>query len=164
MKPKCFFETINSYGPTILRLGLAAVLFPHGAQKVLGWWDGPGFSGIMGYFTGTLHIPAALALLAIITEFSAPIALFFGFFTRLAALAIGVNITVAAILGGHLANGFFMNWNKAAVIDAMGKAVAQGEGFEYHILMATLAFGLVFLGGGKCAVDTLIASLCSQRR
>lgn len=146
MKAKCFFETINSYGPTILRLGLAAALFPHGAQKVFGWWDGPGFNGTMGFFTG-MGIPAALAFLAIMNEFAAPIALFFGFFTRLAALAIGSHILVAMILGGHIANGFFMNW--------MGKQ--KGEGFEYHILMATVAFGLVFLGAGKCAMDTLIA-------
>jgi len=148
MKLTRFFETIDSLGPVVLRLGLALVLFPHGAQKVLGWWGGHGFSGTMGFFTGVLHIPAALALLVIATEFLGPIALVFGFFTRLAALAIGVNFVVAAILGGHVANGFFMNWNKIA---------GQGEGFEYHILMVTIALALLILGGGKCALDSVIA-------
>ena len=147
MKLLCLFKTIDSFGPTLLRLGLALVLFPHGAQKVLGWWGGHGFTGTMGFFTGTMHIPAAFAILAILTEFLGPIALFLGLFTRLAALAIGVHFIVAAILGGHIYNGFFMNW--------MGNQ--KGEGFEYHILMVTIALGLLILGAGKCAFDTLIA-------
>ena len=149
MKLTRFFETIDSFGPVVLRLGLALVLLPHGTGKVfVGCWGGHGFSGTMGFFTNMLHIPAALALLVIATEFLGPIALVFGFFTRLAALAIGVNFVVAAILGGHVANGFFMNWNKIA---------GQGEGFEYHILMVTIALALLILGGGKCALDSVIA-------
>jgi len=147
MKIARLFATIDSFGPLILRLGLAAAMFPHGAQKVLGWYGGHGFEGSMKFFTGTLHIPMALAFLAIATEFAAPIALLLGFFTRLAALAIAVHITVAAILGGHICNGFFMNW--------FGKQA--GEGFEYHLLMATLGLGLVFLGGGKWALDGMLA-------
>ncbi|MCX6966658.1 MAG: DoxX family protein [Verrucomicrobia bacterium] len=149
MKLPRFFETVDSFGPLLMRLGLAVVLFPHGAQKVLGWWGGHGFSGTMGYFTGAMHIPAVLAFLAIATEFAAPIALFFGFFTRLAALAVSIHFVVAAILGGHIYNGLFMNW--------MGNQ--KGEGFEYHILMVALALGLLFLGGGKWALDRVIARM-----
>ncbi|MEI6350727.1 MAG: DoxX family protein [Verrucomicrobiota bacterium] len=147
MKLACLFSTSNSIGPAILRLGLAAALFPHGAQKMLGWFGGHGFGGTMGFFTGTLHIPAFFAFLAMLTEFGAPIALFFGVFTRLAGLAIAVHITVAAILGGHIYNGFFMNWY----------GNQKGEGFEYHILMATIGLALVVLGAGCCALDRLIA-------
>ena len=147
MKLACFFSTTKSIGPLILRIGLAAAMFPHGAQKMLGWFGGHGFSGTMGFFTGTLHVPAALAFLAILTEFAGPIALFLGFFTRLAGLAIAVHITVAAILGGHIYNGFFMNWY----------GNQKGEGFEYHVLMATIGLGLLFLGAGRCALDPLIA-------
>ena len=149
MKRPRFFETVDSFGPTVLRLGLALVLFPHGAQKVLGWWGGHGFSGTMGFFTSVLHIPAAFALLAILTEFLGPIALFFGCFTRLAALAIAVQFMVAPILGGHIANGFFMNW--------FGNQ--KGEGFEYHLLMVTIALSLVILGSGKCALDRVMARM-----
>jgi len=149
MKLPCLFKTVDSFGPVVLRMGLALVLFPHGAQKALGLWGGHGFSGTMGFFTSMLHIPAAFAFLAILTEFLGPIALFFGLFTRLAALAVAVLFVVAPILGGHLANGFFMNW--------FGNQ--KGEGFEYHILMVTIALGLVILGGGKCALDTMIARM-----
>jgi putative oxidoreductase len=144
---RLLFCTYDSFGPLVMRLGLAAALFPHGAQKVLGWFGGNGFEGTMNFFTGTMHIPALFAFFAIATEFAAPIALVLGLFTRLAGLVIAIHITVAAILGGHYMNGFFMNW--------MGSQ--KGEGVEYHLLMATLGLGLFFLGGGKWSLDALIA-------
>ncbi|HNE20774.1 MAG TPA: DoxX family membrane protein, partial [Turneriella sp.] len=53
----------------VLRLALAAMILPHGAQKLLGWFGGYGFKGTMGYFTGTAGLPAILAFLVIIGEF-----------------------------------------------------------------------------------------------
>ena len=151
---KRFFETNDSYGPLIGRLVVAAVMFPHGAQKVLGWFGGHGFNGTMQFFTQTMHIPAPLAFLAILAEFAAPIALVFGFLTRLSALGIGVNILVAAVLGGHLQHGFFMNW--------FGNQ--KGQGVEYHILMAGLAAVLVIQGAGRFAVDSLIANRIAENK
>jgi hypothetical protein len=37
--------------------GMLLVFFAHGAQKMLGWFGGFGFSGTMGFFTGMRHIP-----------------------------------------------------------------------------------------------------------
>jgi putative oxidoreductase len=54
------FATDDSAATAILRLVLGVVFFAHGAQKMLGWFGGFGFSGTMGYFTGTMHIPAPL--------------------------------------------------------------------------------------------------------
>lgn len=148
-----FFQTVDSFGPLLLRLGLAVVMFPHGAQKVFGWWGGHGLSGTMNFFTGMLHIPAWLAILAILTEFLGPIVLFFGFFTRLAGLALAVHIATAAVLGHHIANGFFMNWSGSQ----------KGEGIEYHILVAAIGLALVFLGGGKLSIDAAIAHSMRRR-
>src|SRR5262249_10829423 len=50
------------------RILLGVVIFPHGAQKLLGWFGGYGFSGTMGFFTDTMHIPGPIALLIIIAE------------------------------------------------------------------------------------------------
>ena len=61
--------TDDSKATAILRLVLGIVFFAHGAQKLLGWFGGPGFSGSMGMFTGYLHIRAPLAFLAIAAEF-----------------------------------------------------------------------------------------------
>jgi len=52
----------------------------------------------MGFFTGTLHIPAPLASLAIAVQFTGAIALILGLFTRVVALGIGVNMLVAVAM------------------------------------------------------------------
>ncbi|MCE0483561.1 MAG: DoxX family protein [Methylacidiphilales bacterium] len=133
-------------GPLITRIFLAIVFFPHGAQKVLGWFGGYGFTATMAMFTGKMGLPYAIALLPVATEFLGSIALFFGFFTRIAALATAVNMLVAILLV-HISNGFFMNWS--------GKQA--GEGFEYHLLAIGMALALVAAGGGKFSVDRTLA-------
>ena len=45
------FQTDDSWTGLILRLTLGLVMFPHGAQKLLGWYGGFGFTGTMGFFT-----------------------------------------------------------------------------------------------------------------
>lgn len=139
-------RTSGAVTPLILRLTLALAFFPHGAQKVLGWFGGYGFEGTMGFFTGKLGLPYAIALLPVLTEFLAPFALVAGFATRIAALATGVNMIVAVLMV-HYANGFFMNWS--------GKQA--GEGFEYHLLAIGLALALVVQGAGRWSVDKVIA-------
>ena len=129
-----------------LRLLLAAVILPHGAQKVLGWFGGHGFSATMQSFTGQMGIPPVFAFLAITAEFFGPLALVLGLCTRLAAFGIGTTIAVAAFMV-HVANGFFMNW----------AGQQKGEGFEYHILVFAIALALMFKGGGRWALDSLIA-------
>ncbi len=147
MKLSPLFATSRSLGPLLLRLGLAIALFPHGAQKMLGLFGGHGFAGTMGFFTETLHIPAVFAFAAIFTEFFAPIALFLGFFTRLAALGLACLIATAAIMGGHLANGFFLNWS----------GTQKGEGIEYHILIVAASLALMVMGAGRWSLDRWMA-------
>jgi putative oxidoreductase len=142
---KALFKTNDDVSPLILRVLLAAVMFPHGAQKALGWFGGFGFEGTMEFFTRTMHIPAPLALLAVAAEFLGPVALVLGLGSRIAAFGIGTTISVAALTVA-LPNGFFMNW--------FGNQ--KGEGFEYHILMAAIAIAVVIQGGGKWALDSVI--------
>lgn len=42
--------TDNDGATTILRLVLGVIFFAHGAQKMLGWFGGYGFTGTMGFF------------------------------------------------------------------------------------------------------------------
>jgi putative oxidoreductase len=37
--------TSSRITPTIVRVGAAVAMFPHGAQKALGWFGGYGFTG-----------------------------------------------------------------------------------------------------------------------
>ncbi len=60
-------------------------MFPHGAQKLLGWFGGFGYSGTMGFFTAKMGIPGVFAFLVIITEFSGALTLISGTLTRVAA-------------------------------------------------------------------------------
>ena len=103
------FKTDNTVSALLLRLTLGVVFFPHGAQKVLGWFGGYGFTGTMGFFTGTLHIPALFAFLAIAAEFAGSIALILGFGTRIAAFGIASTMAVAIAMV-HSQFRFFMNW------------------------------------------------------
>jgi putative oxidoreductase len=139
------FKTSNSAAPLIARLTLGVVMFPHGAQKMLGWFGGYGFSATMNSFTGAMHIPAALAFLAILAEFAGSIGLITGLLGRVAAFGIAVNMAVA-IATVHGANGFFMNW--------FGNQ--KGEGFEYHLLAIGLALVVLIHGAGKVSLDAVI--------
>jgi putative oxidoreductase len=136
------FATDDSTATVILRLVLGLVFFAHGAQKLLGWFGGFGFSGTMGYFTGVMHIPAPFAFLAIAAEFFGGLGLMLGFLTRIAAFGIAVNMVVA-IATVHRAFGFFMNWN----------GNQKGEGFEYHLLVLAITAFLMIRGAGAVSVD-----------
>jgi putative oxidoreductase len=141
------FATDDSAATAILRLVLGVVFFAHGAQKMLGWFGGFGFSGTMGYFTSTMHIPAPLASLAIAAEFFGGLGLIVGFLTRIAAFGIAVNMAVA-IATVHAAFGFFMNWN----------GNQKGEGFEYHLLVLAMTVFLMIRGAGAFSIDRAIAA------
>jgi putative oxidoreductase len=125
----------------VLRLTLAVVLWPHGAQKALGLFGGPGISGTVAGLSGHMGLPAILVYLVIAVEFLGPIALVLGVLTRLAALGIAIDMACAAALV-HLPNGFFMNF--------MGNQ--KGEGIEYFIYAVGIALALVIAGPGRFAV------------
>jgi putative oxidoreductase len=141
------FRTSGSMGPLMLRVFLAVVMFPHGAQKALGWFGGSGFAPSMAFFTDKIGIPAVFALLAILTEFLGPIALFLGFLTRIAAFAVGFDLLVAALLV-HIHFGFFMNW--------LGKQ--KGEGIEFDLLLWAIASALIVQGAGAFSIDRVISA------
>ena len=71
--------TTADVGPLVARVALGVAIFPHGAQKALGWFGGYGLTGTMGFFTGQLHIPAVFAALVIAAEFLGAIGLIVGF-------------------------------------------------------------------------------------
>jgi putative oxidoreductase len=130
----------------ILRLVLGVIFFAHGAQKVLGWWGGYGFSVTMHAFTHQMNIPAPLAATAIAAEFLGGIGLIVGFLSRIAALGILVNMAVAIVMV-HNHFGLFMNWY----------GNQKGEGIEYHLLAIAIAAAIVAKGSGALSVDQALA-------
>ncbi len=137
--------TKTDYIIALQRIIVGIVFFAHGAQKLLGWFGGYGYTGTMGYFTETLGIPAFLAFIAIITEFFGSLAILTGFFTRIAAAGISI-IMLVAIFTVHIYNGFFMNWG----------GNLKGEGYEYHLLALALLIGLFVKGAGSLSIDNLM--------
>jgi putative oxidoreductase len=143
---RTLFQTDEAWSSLILRVMLGVVMFPHGAQKLLGWYGGFGFAGTMGFFTEQMHIPAVIAFLVIMGESFGSLGLIVGFLTRVSAFGM-LCIMLGAITLVHWPNGFFMNWS--------GKQA--GEGFEYHLLVIGMSIALLIAGGGKWSVDGAIA-------
>jgi len=146
------WQTENDYAALIARLVLGGVMFPHGAQKLLGWFGGHGFSGTMGFLTGQMGLPWIIAFLVIVIEFFGSIALIAGALSRLASLGIGA-VMIGAVLTSHVQYGFFMNWtgNQA------------GEGFEYHLLALGLVAVLLIKGSGIWSLDRYIGRTIAEQ-
>jgi putative oxidoreductase len=139
------FRTNDNSATTILRVVLGIILFPHGAQKLLGWFGGYDFNGTMGFLTGAAGLPWIIAFLVIAIEFFGALALIFGFATRIVAAGI-ISLFTGIILTSHLTNGFFMNWS----------GNLKGEGYEFHLLIIGIAIALLVSGAGKWSVDHLL--------
>lgn len=138
----------NDWTGLILRLSIALVLLPHGAQKMLGLFGGYGFSGTMVFFTETMQLPWLIGFLVILIEFVAPFLLLAGLLSRVWALAVTM-LMLGIIFTSHLDNGFFMNW--------FGNQ--KGEGIEYHLLMIGLSIALLFNGSGRYSLDSKLATV-----
>lgn len=136
-------NTESNWGALVVRLTLGIVLFPHGAQKMLGWFGGYGFTATMDAFTNQMQLPWIVAFAVIMIEFFGSTSLILGFASRFWSMAIA-GLFTGIIFTNHLEHGFFMNWfgNQA------------GEGYEYALLIIGLAISVLISGSGKNALDT----------
>jgi len=130
---------------SIVRILLGLVFFAHGAQKMLGWYGGPGLAKSMRTFTEDLHLPSILAFLVIAGEFLGGIGLIVGLFSRIAAMVIAVTM-LGAIATVHFQFGLFLNW--------FGDQ--EGHGIEYHLLAIALALVVVIKGAGAFSIDRIV--------
>lgn len=140
-----FFATPEDSTLLLLRVAGGAVMFPHGAQKLLGWFGGRGFEATMAGMQAGLGLPAFVVLLVILGESLGALGLVFGFASRFCAF--GVVATMIGAMAKHLDHGFFMNW--------AGRNT--GEGYEFHLLMIAIVLPVMFRGGGSCSVDRVVA-------
>ena len=140
-------HTPNTWSLTVLRIFLGLVMFPHGAQKLFGWFGGHGPAGFMKAFEQMSGMPGWLGWLVIVIEFIGSICLILGFWTRIWALGF-IGLFIGIILSAHLSNGFFMNWS----------GNQSGEGYEYHLLVIGMAWALAVGGAGKFSINHTMAS------
>ncbi|NTV42613.1 MAG: DoxX family protein [Syntrophobacteraceae bacterium] len=147
------FQTGNEWAGLILRISIGIVMLPHGAQKLLGWFGGPGFSATIQIFSDKLQIHPVLTFLVILSESFGSLGLIIGLLTRVSAFGTLCVMTGAVVLV-HWPHGFFMNWygNQA------------GEGFEFHLLAIGMSLALLIMGGGRWSADGRISRTLGYSR
>lgn len=131
----------NDWNPLLLRIALGAVFVVTGVGKVFG--VGPKASGIDG-FAGLLAsvgapAPGVLAWLVALLELAGGLLLLAGLFTRVAALALSVDMLAATLLV-HAPNGF---------------VVSEG-GYEYTLTLTLVSLALVLGGPGRLSLERAI--------
>jgi len=127
--------TLSRYedlGKLVLRLALGLMILLHGVSKLVG--------GI-GFVTGALQkmgLPGAIGYLVYVGEVIAPLLIVFGLWTRLAALILAGNMTVAVLLV-HTAQFF--------ALSATGGWELELQGMFFFAAVA-----LVLLGAGRYSI------------
>lgn len=130
-----YLDRLQPLALLLMRLALGAIMVAHGYHKV--------FGGLQhhAHMVASMGIPAWLGYVSAFTEFLGGLLILTGFFTRAAAVAVCINLIVA-IWKVHLHNGL------------MGSP--DHPGYEFPLAVATLAFALIFFGGGPIAIDHVL--------
>jgi putative oxidoreductase len=119
----------SDLGKLILRLTLGILILLHGVAKITG-----GVSSITST-VAKLGLPAELGYLVYVGEVIAPVLLILGFWTRISAGIIAINMVVAVWIA-HSSQLFELTKNGGWALELQGM-----------FLMTAIA--LVFLGGGR---------------
>src|SRR5258707_4111703 len=123
----------------IFRVVFGLTLAGHGAQKLFGWFGGPGAAKLslglakMGFKPGWFWTS-----LAIVGELGGGLSLVFGFLTPLGAAGyLGAMVMAAST---HWKKGFF----------------AQKGGYEYALTLAVASLTIGLIGPGSYSLDALL--------
>ncbi|MFT2111883.1 DoxX family protein [Marinomonas sp. 2405UD68-3] len=126
----------------ILRVIAGVIFAAHGSQKLFAWFGGYGLEGTGQWMESMGIAPGFLmALLAGSAEFFGGIMLILGLLTRPSALVLALTMLVA-ILTVHISNGLFM----------------ANNGYEFGLALLAMSVALVFQGGGRYSVDTVLSN------
>jgi len=126
-------------GLLVLRLVIGLIVAAHGAQKLFGWWGGPGMSGWTGAMTRMRMRPAtAWAWLSALSELGGGLLFALGFLSPLGSMAIAGSMLVAIALV-HLPKGFW---------------VTKG-GYEFNVSLLAAVIAIALTGPGALSLDAL---------
>jgi len=142
------FGTFASKPLLIVRVFLGVIFFAHGAQKVFGWFGGPGLRGTIAYFKQALGVPPPLSVLAALTELLGGVGMIVGLLVRPAAVGL-IIVMLVAVATVHWRNGFFINWSLEP-----GKA----HGFEMNFALIGMALAVLVGGAGAWSIDRYLRS------
>ncbi|MBO4208537.1 DoxX family protein [Micromonospora echinofusca] len=120
----------------VLRVGVGILAAGHGAQKLFGWFHGPGLAGAGRFFEGVGYLPGRLlAAAAGLSEIVGGLLMALGLVTSLGATILLGTMLVA--ISAHWANGL---WN-------------TDRGFELPGLYALAAAAMLLAGPGRASFD-----------
>ncbi|MFA0084041.1 DoxX family protein [Vibrio breoganii] len=138
--------SIPNWSSLVLRVPIGLIFMAHGAQKLFAMFGGYGLEGTGEWMASIGLAPGYLmALVAGSAEFFGGLFIIIGLLTRPTALVLAFTMIVA-IVTVHLENGLFMSNN----------------GYEFGLALAVISFALMFQGGGRLAIDNLIAKRTQQ--
>lgn len=127
-------------GILLLRLVVGVTLAAHGAQKLFGWFGGPGLEGtargleMLGFPPGRRH-----ATMAGLVEIGAGALIVLGLLTP-AGAALVTAVMVVAALSAHVKQGFFVT----------------AGGYEYNLVLGAAGLTFAFTGPGRFSLDALL--------
>jgi putative oxidoreductase len=125
------------YGLLLLRLFVGLLFAGHGAQKLFGWFGGGGPQGTSAFFASVgYRAPAAMALVAGLSELGGGLMLATGFLTPLASFLLAT-VMLNAIATVVWPKGFF-------------------GGYEFELTLLTVAIALAATGPGEISLDDAI--------
>jgi putative oxidoreductase len=128
------FDRLQSFGALVLRLTLGAIMLAHGYSKIIPHGALYGFT----HMVTQLGMPPWMGYVAAFTEFFGGLLVILGLLTRIAALAVAIEMAVA-IIKVHLHHG-----------------LTGPGGFEFPLAVFAIALMLVTTGGGLLALDDLV--------
>jgi putative oxidoreductase len=140
------FDMTGLIAPLMLRIPLGLIFMAHGAQKLLGLFDGQGLTATLRAYEEKMGIPPIFTLLAIIAEFGGGFGILTGFLTRLSAAGISA-VMLVAMYKIHWAHGFFLT---------VSGGVGRGNGIEYNLALLGMALYLLIAGGGRWCLDRIV--------
>lgn len=125
------------YGLLLLRLMVGLLFASHGAQKLVGWFGGGGPRGTAGFFASLgYRNPAALAILAGLSEAGGGLLLATGLLTPLAAFLL------ATVMLNAIAT---VKWRQGFI-----------GGYEFELTLLTVVTALAITGPGRLSLDDAI--------
>ena len=137
------FATYPSLSMLLIRLGAGIVFFAHGAQKVFGWFGGPGLKATIQTFQNYMKIPPPATVLAAFIECFGGLALIVGLLARPAAVGL-VAVMLVAVVKVHGRNGFFINFSGTP---------GKGHGFEFNFVLIMMLLAVLLAGAGVLSID-----------
>lgn len=120
----------------LLRCTIGIILFVVGSGKVFGWFGGFGLETTLKFYT-QMGISHPFAYMSIYTEFIGGFLLTIGLITRIASIAIIINMLVATLLS--LPNGF------------LGL-----NGASYPFVFLIISISILLAGPMKLSIDSII--------